>query len=383
MSNKTPKGPSMYDPQMWAKAGIDMMTGLPKNCVDWDFKIKEDIKKQIRVKDEQDAINRYVWHNIPMKLSSQEIERMLYYKHSLIFFYFEPLQEFCLMPYAFDDGLDFYGRPIYVHPVPYASGRSENEKATIKAQEAYLRDIKLKVIYDVQLQEDMFDDQGNYLEDTVKELLTKSCVIIRDYTPQFSENGIPRYQLQDSIIDVMADCVPFSRTALLNSTGIVGVKVDNDTESAAVYGFSNSVNNAALAGKKYLPLKKSMGGDFQELTGGQTARSDEFLQMMQGYNNFRLGMYGLDNNGLYDKKAYVNTLQSGVNNVGLSIQDGLSQRQNSCNVINSIWGIGLWNDISETVSGHDNNLNGNTYDEKDQSGMTQDTPVQPVTEEVG
>ena len=29
MAYKRPVGPSMYDPTMWSKAGIDMKTGLP------------------------------------------------------------------------------------------------------------------------------------------------------------------------------------------------------------------------------------------------------------------------------------------------------------------------------------------------------------------
>lgn len=376
MANNNPKGPSMYDMTMWERLGIDPKTGLPNRIIN-DSELKSGIKHALRIKDEQDAVNRYNWFNFPVRLSSQEVERALYYRHSLIFFYFEPLEEFMLMPYAFDSGIDFWGRPIYVHPVPYASGKDDSSKAAVKSQEEYLRSVKLKVIYDVQLVEDYLDEEGNPDENKMKEMLTKSCVIIRDYTPQMSENGTPRANLQDGILDVMSDCIPFSRTALLNSTGVIGVGVEDDTEAASVFGFSERLTNAALNGSKFLPIKKRMGnGDLQELTGGTVAKADEFLQMMQGYNNFRLGLYGLDNNGLYDKKAYVNEMQSGVNNVGLSLQDGLTQRQNACNIINSIWGIMVWCDIAEVVSGADQNLDGNTYDQQDQSGQSSKAPAQ-------
>lgn len=358
-----PKGPSLYDPEMWERAGIDKNTGLPSGLSPDELKLKRDIRIQLRVKDEQDAVNRYRWFNIPMALSSQEIERMLYHKQNLIFFYYKELEEFYLMPYAFDEGLDFYGRPKYVHPVPYASGTTENEKKSIEIQRELLRSKKLRVIYDVQLEEDFFDEFGNFDEKKAKDLVENSCVIIRDYTPQFNENGVPRATMQEPILDVMSDCIPFSRTAMLNSTGVVGVGTNSSDEDAAVFGFSNVLTAAALTGKKFVPVRKNSGIDFQELTGGTVAKAEEFLQMMQGYNNFRLSTYGLDNNGLYDKKAYVNELQSGVSNVGLSLQDGCSNRQHACNIINSIWGVMLWSDIAETVSGMDRNMDGVSYDQ--------------------
>lgn len=373
MANNRPKGPYMCDPNMWDRAGIDPKTGLPSRAMDADFRVKRDIRAQLRVKDEQDAVNRYAWGNIPLDLSSQEIEKMLYHKQNLIFFYMESLGKFFIMPYAFDSGLDFYGRAQYVHPVPYASGSAVSDKKALDVQAEYLRSIKLKVIYDVVLEEDFFDEEGNFDADKAKELVTGSCVIIRDYTPQFNEDGLPRVQLQETLLDVMSDCIPFSRTALLNSTGVCGVGTNSADEDAAVYGFSNTINNAALAGKKLIPIHKTSGIDLQELTGGETAKAEEFLQAMQGYNNYRLSLYGLDNNGLYDKKAYVNELQSGVSNVGLSLQDGLTQRQHACNIINSIWGVWLTCDISETVSGMDRNADGDSYQDEDMSGETNGT----------
>lgn len=378
MSNPRPKGPALFDYTMWAKAGIDPKTGLPDRYKN-GCSLKTNVKIQLRVKDEQDAINRYKAYNIPLNLSSQEIERMLYHKFELIFFYFEPLDEYYLMPYAFDDGLDFYGRPIYVHPVPYASG-AEADSNQLKAQREFLRTVKLKVIYDVQLPEDYINEEtGEVDEKKVKELLTTSAVIIRDYTPQWSENGIPRVQMQDALLDCMADCIPYSRTALKNSTGVRGMRVTNPDEYSNVLAANVMMEQAALHGDQNIPVVGQI--DFQDLASGNIANAEEFFKSLQGYNNFRLSLYGLDNNGLYEKTAYVNNLQSGINNVGLSLTDGLSQRQNACNIINSIWGLGFWYDISESVSGADTNGDGITYDEEDQSGQTNNTPLETGGEE--
>lgn len=371
MAQPKPKGPGLWDLTMWAKAGVDPKTGMPSRLAG-DSELKKNVKIQLRVKDEQDAINRFKAYNIPLNMSSQEIERMLYHRFELIFFYFEPLDEFFLMPYAFDDGLDFYGRPIYVHPVPYASG-AEADSVKLKQQREFLRTIKLKVIYDVQLPEDYIDDDGELDEKKIKELLTTSCVILRDYTPQWSENGIPRVQMQDALLDCMADCIPFSRTALKNSTGVRGMKVSNPDEYSNVLMANMMLEKAALHGEQNIPIVGQQ--EFQDLSAGNIVNATEFLQTMQGYNNYRLALYGLDNNGLYEKKAYVNNVQSGINNVGLALQDGLSQRQNACNIINSIWGLGFWYDLSETVSGADRNLDGIAYDNQNQSGTKNNEPI--------
>ena len=382
MANKQPKAPAMYNLEMWVRNGIDPKTGFPKRWLK-DCELKKNIKIQLRVKDEQDAVNRFKAYNIPLNMSSQEIERMLYHRFELIFFYFEPLDEFYLMPYAFDGGLDFYGRPIYVHPVPYASG-GETDKDKLKAQREYLRSIKLKVIYDVQLPEDYLNDDGEPDEKKIKELLTESCVIIRDYTPQFSENGIPRVQMQDALLDCMADCIPFARTSLKNSTGVRGMKVQNEDDYSNVLMANEMLEHAALNGDQNIPIIGSI--NFQDLSGGNIGNATEFLQAMQGFNNYRMSLYGLDNNGLYEKPSYVNNIQSGINNVGLALQDGLTQRQHACNIINSIWGIGFWYELSETVSGIDRNGDGVVYDDIDQTGAVNSVPTAPTppaTEEGG
>lgn len=59
---------------------------------------------------------------------------------------------------------------------------------------------------------------------------------------------------------------------------------------------------------------------------------------MQALDNFRLSLYGLKNGGIFEKNDYVNTVTAGniQNNVGLVYQDGLTIRQNFCDIVNSI-----------------------------------------------
>ena len=77
-------------------AGIDPKTGLPlKLGVGGENGVRSTIKAQLRIIDEQDAVNRFVWYNLPLDITSQELERLLYYRGQLYFFYFEE-SVFCM-----------------------------------------------------------------------------------------------------------------------------------------------------------------------------------------------------------------------------------------------------------------------------------------------
>ena len=139
--------PYLPDVKTITAMGINPKTGLPVKLDGLKRMSKSNIKKVLRIIDEQDAVNRYTWYNLPMNLSSQELERMLYYKGQLAFFYLKDLDEFYFMPFALDGQLDFYGRYKQIHPVPFNSGGSD--KKQIATQEAVLSEIKLNCVYGV------------------------------------------------------------------------------------------------------------------------------------------------------------------------------------------------------------------------------------------
>ena len=215
------------------QAGIDPKTGLPlKFSSGCKALLKEDLKKFLRLVDEQDAVNRYVWYNLPANITSQELERMLYYKGQLCFFYDKNLEEFYFMPYALDGTIDFYGRYNTIHPVPMTSGTDDKGN---KAQAQYLADLKLKCIYGIKTEVELKD-------------LTESTVLLHDYTKQLSQTIIQRANLQEPLLDVMAECIPFMRTSMLASTGIKGIRVNDADQQQNVYDGARSLENAALTG---------------------------------------------------------------------------------------------------------------------------------------
>lgn len=340
---------------LYNSAGINPVTGQPTRVTDNKSSLKNDIRKQLRIIDEQDAVNRYVWYNLPCDLTGQELERMLYYKGQLAFFYFKDLDQFYFMPYALDGTIDFYGRFNTIHPVPMAEGTDDDTKAMVAKQASLLSTIKLDVLYDVPLELDKSPE--NY------------CVLLHDYTKQLSQNILPRQQLQDGLLNVMSDMIPFMRTSLLNATGVSGMRVASEDDESNVKAANLTVDSAALNGQKWIPIIGNL--EFQDLTQGSTAKGEEFLLAMQSLDNFRLSTYGLENGGLFEKKQYQNTMQTSLNGngqVGNPLQDGLSIRQHFCDVVNSVFGVGISCEISEVATGSDFNQDGAFIDEQDQSG---------------
>ena len=343
----------MVDTNLILQAGINPINGLPvKVSSTQKCMLKSEIKKTLRILDEQNAINRYKWFNLPSSLDGQLLERILYYKGQGMFFYMEANDTFYFLPYALNGTIDVYGRFQGVTPLPF-NGSTSNEDGKEKP---WITGLTRKPIYDV---------LGENLEDE----FTDGCVLLSDYSKQISQTNISRQILQDPILDAMAEAFPLARTSLIAHSGIKGMRVNDEDQKSQVGLASDSVTEAALNGKIWIPLVGNI--EYQELTDGTALKSEEFLLYMQALDNFRLSLYGLDNGGLFQKKSHMLQDEQDMNsgNVGLIYQDGLTIRQKFCDIVNSIWGLGIWCEASETVSGMDTNLDGQIADNQDQSGV--------------
>ena len=341
-------GPSMYDLDTIVQAGIDPKTGLPIRMGEQlGNHLKQNIRKVLRVMDEQNAINRYTWTGLPTGLTGEMIERILYYRGQGMFFYLGG--RFYFLPYTLSapegsTGIDVYGRFTGVSPLPF-NGTSNDGKP----ESPWIRGLVYEPEYDTADIEELAKLPPEVLRETIK----KKCVLLHDYTPQISQTNIPRQMLNDPILDVMSDCIPFMRTALLNGTGVMGMRVGNENEQAAVDAASSAINRAALEGRKYVGIQGQL--DFQELTGGQVAKAEEFMLALQSLDNFRLSLYGLDNGGLFQKKSHMLEAEQEMNagNTGLVAEDGLRNRQWFAAIVNTWFGFDIDCQPSECTIGVD------------------------------
>lgn len=357
-------GPNLPNIAELIQAGINPKTGLPIKMGGSPSQLKEDVRKLLRIVDEQNAVNRYNWINLPDGLTGELIERMLYYKGQVAFFYMETDNTFYCLPYALDGSIDVYGRFTGITPIPF------NGKAESKDEKPWIVGLHRKPVYEL-----------HYSELTYKDIV-ESCVLLKDYTNQISVTNIPRAVLNDPLITVESECIPFMRTSMILGTGIKGMRVNDADQAASVRDAAISMESAALSGQGYIPIVGNI--EFQELTDGANLKGADYMQAMQSLDNLRLSTYGLDNGGLFEKKAHMLEQEAAINggSVGLVYQDGLRIRQEFCDIVNSIWGLGIAVIPSDAAMGGDTNRDGVGYDTNtsqqpsvDNGGAEDDTNV--------
>lgn len=346
---------SIPDIQTIISAGLDPKTGLPIKLSSLDCKLEEGILIQLRILDEQNAVNRYKWYNLPSGLSGQKIERILYYRGQGMFFYSNIDEKFYFLPYALNGNINIYGEYLKVIGLPFAGPAKSDKEEGIAA---FTRDVLLDIDHDIQESD----------KDTV-------CVLLHDYTKQLSQTIISRQIVQDPILKAMAEAIPLARTNLIANSGVKGMRVNDQDQANNVGLAAQSVTHAAKTGEPWIPIVGPI--EFQDLTSaGSPLKSEEYLIYLQALDNYRLSLYGLKNGGLFQKKSHMLESEQEMNdgNTGLVYQDGLTIRQNFCDFVNAVWGLGIWCEASETAVGRDDNMDGMIQDENDQSGIPGEQP---------
>lgn len=325
---------------------------------------KEAFVKQLRIMDEQQFLARYKWEHLPPGLNENLMERILYYRGRAMFFYVEQENKFYFLPFTFSKSIDVYGRFRECTPLPFTGSSTTDE-----ANKGILSEEKREPLYDFQLENMTWKDY------------TGKCVICYDYSQQLSQTILPRQQLNETIIDYEADMLPYMHTALMNATGVTGMRVNSDDEQAQVKVASLGVQNAALNGMKWLALTGRV--DFQDLGQASASNAQEYLLAMQSMDNFRQMGMGLGDGTLFQTRSHMLQTQAdmAIGRVDGIYQDGLNRRQEFCNLVNSLFGLGIWCDVSEQATGYDQNMDGLVGDETQPEVNEQEGGAEDVSTE--
>lgn len=337
--------PIMKDIQTLKALGLDDKSIIDRLII---APYKDAFVKTLRIMDEQQFLTRYKWYNLPYGLNENLVERILYYHGRAMFFYMPETDKFYFLPFTFSKEIDVYGRMNRCIPLPF-TGSSNTES--------------MKSALSLETREPVYDFQ---IEDMTWKDFTGKCVICYDYSQQLSQTILPRQELNDMIIDYEADMLPYMHTALLNSTAVEAIRVNSDDEQAELRVASLGVQSAALNGLKWLPVRGRI--DFQSLGKNGTSQAQEYLLAMQSIDNFRQMAMGLGDGTLFQTRAHMLQTQAdmAIGRVDGIYQDGLNRRQEFCNLVNSVFGLGIWCDVSEQSTGYDKSLDGLIADENDQ-----------------
>lgn len=313
------------------------------------------------------CIRRYTWHNLPGKLTGELMERILYYRGSGAMFYSRTADEFFFLPYV-GSGVDCYGYYNRISPTTFG-GKVATDKEGKEIVNLFMKDYNLIPIKDSLEILDIDDAETN-------------CAVIlsdRSYTWN-SQQVMPRLALHQPIINAMSEALPMTRTGLISGSGVKGVKVATADEAKSIQDASKEVYKAALSGNPWVPLLSSLSSE--DLTNGTQLKTEEFLAYFQALDNYRMSAMGLKSAGILEKKAHMLQSESDMNtgHAELIYDDGLIQRQNFCDTVNLLWGLGISVSVSEAALDVDLNMDGTTTDDKDQSGAPGEQPAGTVQE---
>lgn len=365
--------PTLPDIKTLLQAGINPKTGLPTNLND-SGKLHGDLKRLLRIVDEQQAINRFEWEETGANLTSIELERLIYFKYTLVFFYLN--DQFYYMPYALDGTIDFYGRFNSIHPVPYAFGLEDKgeaerkENVSYKLQSEELSRLRLTVVKNIK--------EAEEFKNLDEEELKKYCVIIRDYSPQISQSGIARWILNERVLDLEAECICLLKTALIVGSGVSGVRVNDADQQQQVNIASKTMEQNAINGNPWLAIVGSI--EFQELTGSKLTPTSEFFMAFQSIDNLRLSTYGIENNGVYEKQAHILESENQLNssNKTMPQNDSYANRNNFVEIANTLFekllkgkklSVKIGESIANTLGGmmQDRNIKNINYEKPEET----------------
>lgn len=347
-------GAKMYDNGLRVSAGLPerknqapLIVGNP---------LLENMRNTLQEIDKTDAIRRFTWYGLPEGIDGELIERIMYYRGMGMAFYCKTEDKFYFLPFALDGSISVTGKYLKVTPVPFG-GTSDDGK-----DQPWIEGYSFEPLYDMIV--NRTPDWNDY---------TTKCVILKDRSSAENFAVGPRKAINKEIINLEAKIFPYMNTCLMNATGIDGVIIDGQYAASDIEKANQATEQAALNGKRWVPITQSL--QLQDISAHNVGNAETFLQVMQSLDNYRLGTMGLENGGLFQKKAHMLGMeqQMAQSANGLILDDGLAQRQTFCNIVNSLWGWGCWCEVSESEQGFDGNMDGEVgYD--DEGGLS--TPAE-------
>lgn len=312
----------------------ELFSGAPgfySNALDnlsaYSEQLLENIKYSIKVKDVQQFVNKGTWYNLPNGIDQELLERIIYYRFKATLFYVKENKTFYFLPFSLDGDINVYSRYREITPIPF--GQTADGKDIDKP---WIDGLKRTPVYEVLIPEQL-----------TKEVIENACVILNDHTLLHSQNSIPANFRQEPLIDLEASIVALARTAIMNKAGTKGVRTNGPEEGSKIIQASKSKWLYALAGYTYLPIEQMF--EKQDLDdANSSAPIQEFMQMLQAVDNMRLDNLGIRNGGVFEKQGTILQTEAdyGLGSTQIVEDDYVRVRQNFCNIVNSIWNLGIW-----------------------------------------
>lgn len=288
-------------------------------------------------------ISRYVWEDLPENIKSWDIERMLYYRTSLVGFKLGG--HIFILPYIISGTLNPYGYFSKVRPITYNGNAVGNSKQLIGGG------LELSV-------------NASGVPDGEYE-----AVLLFDNVPRYSGSniGISRYALNQIIIAEMAEVL-----ARVNINLVIANKkiflIAKDAQQADVirYEISKSFDSDAPIDVLSSPL------DVQTVQSTNDYQADDLFNVLKNYDAIRCFMSGIQskNFGTEKKERLVSgELAGNEEQIDLIADMGLELRQNFADNMNRLFGTDI--KVRKRADEYEDEVDGRNLTKEEEEGILQ------------
>ena len=315
----------------------------------------EAYKKLFSIRDRQQYLNRFTWHGLPPEIDQNLLERMLYLRGKLAFFFFNG--QFYILPFALSGNIDIYGRYKGITPYTFNGTAVEHEPGTIVHQDSvWMNGLEFEPVYDLAM-----PTKGS------------PAVILTDYSLDVSQDVLPRYKLQEVFFEDMADVMMIISQDLYNSVITFAIVVNDEGQKNAVMDELLSMEtDLRKYGINWQVITSKNIGEIQELKKQSTLNTQSYFEAFVSIDNLRELMLGIENNGVFKKKErqLVGEMELEAGSSDMVLQDALYLRQQFADRINIVFGLNVWVDINEMMKGQDVDGDGTIGDDTDDQKIT-------------
>lgn len=275
----------------------------------------------------QQAAGRYRWRYLPNGLKSYLVEQMLYLRGALCGFpnkgVFEGQpKDFYILPFAVQDGVNVYGLPNAIKPMPYQGPLSN--KPTLQAQRSLI-----------------IDATGNYNPKA-------EAVLLYDRLPLFNGKSFnSRIAYNACLINELAEIMARLHINIVTSTKKIWVKIMSAKQQRQA---EQELDEALSTDKPYVLV--AGGYDFEVPNTEISINTQELWEAFSSYMALLMQSLGVQNAGVFNKKErqLVDEVQQEGAETSLIEDAGLEMRQQFINDCLRQWSDMEWK-ITEVEDG--------------------------------
>lgn len=341
----------------------------------------ESIYEALAIQDIREFIERYQWVNVPRGLTSDLIERILYFRGKALLYYNKAVGKFQFLPYSLNKTIDEYGRYTRANTHPFIGVSSNEEgKSLITAD--------IEMVYDeLFLDSELEDPETKLRIQTEWESGDDKGIAIYDSSIILSQQPPIRAISAQPILGSLATCYQIINTAMFSAADYNLINTQNESEYYSLKAQLGSINENILKGERFGAVLGTIKLDSLRTTNA--SQLQDLWETFNSLDNFRKSTLGIANSGVFNKKERMLQQEQQLNgsNADDIYMNGLAQRQRACILFNQYYGGNMWcmsrREPTNTEMGK--NIQGDTDDygtqEKEGTTMYQATEQEEGGEE--